>query len=99
MNRPGIFGWWLNGKVLRRRVLPRGQLFAFKFLLPLLEREREAPSGRGPVAARDRAETDSLIAAAPPPQRADHRRITISGVAASCRTTPRRVRIGARTRT
>ena len=44
-NRPGIFGWWLNGKVLRRRVLPRGQLLAFKFLMPLLRREeKRAPS-------------------------------------------------------
>ena len=45
VNRPGIFGWWLNGRVLRRRVLPRSQLLAFKLLMPLLERERvERPS-------------------------------------------------------
>jgi len=45
VNRPGIFGWWLNGRVLRRRVLPRSQLLAFKLLMPLLEREKvERPS-------------------------------------------------------
>ena len=46
-NRPGIFGWWLNGKVLRRRVLPRGQLLAFKFLMPLLRREEKQPPTAG----------------------------------------------------
>ena len=47
VNRPGILGWWLNGKVLRRRVLPRSQLFAFKLLMPMLEREREHPPTAG----------------------------------------------------
>jgi SAM-dependent methyltransferase len=47
VNRPGILGWWLNGKVLRRRVLPRSQLFAFKLLMPMLEREREHPPAAG----------------------------------------------------
>ncbi|MDQ5857447.1 MAG: glycosyltransferase [Acidobacteriota bacterium] len=47
VNRPGIFGWWLNGKVLRRQVLPRGQLLAFKFLMPLLRREEKRPPTAG----------------------------------------------------
>ena len=47
VNRPGILGWWLNGKVLRRRVLPRGQLLAFKFLMPLLRREEKRPPSAG----------------------------------------------------
>ena len=47
VNRPGIFGWWLNGRVLRRRVLPRGQLMAFKFLMPLLKREEVEPPSSG----------------------------------------------------
>jgi len=47
VNRPGILGWWLNGKVLRRRVLPRGQLLAFKFLMPLLKREETRPPSAG----------------------------------------------------
>ena len=47
LNRPGIFGWWLNGKLLRRRVLPRSQLLAFKLLMPLLEREKERPPSTG----------------------------------------------------
>ena len=28
LNRPGVFGWWLNSRVLRRTVLPKGQLTA-----------------------------------------------------------------------
>ena len=47
VNRPGIFGWWLNGSVLRRRVLPRGQLLAFKFLMPMLKREENHPPSSG----------------------------------------------------
>ena len=46
-NRPGIFGWWLNGKVLRRRVLPRAQLLAFKFFMPLLRSEEKRPPSAG----------------------------------------------------
>jgi glycosyltransferase involved in cell wall biosynthesis len=45
LNRPGAFGWYLNGRILRRRVLPRGQLRAFSVLLPLLRAEENgAPS-------------------------------------------------------
>jgi hypothetical protein len=47
VNRPGIFGWWLNGRLLRRRVLPRGQLLAFKLLMPLLKREEVEPPSSG----------------------------------------------------
>jgi SAM-dependent methyltransferase len=47
VNRPGIFGWWLNGRLLRRRVLPRGQLLAFKLLMPMLKREEERPPSSG----------------------------------------------------
>jgi glycosyltransferase involved in cell wall biosynthesis len=47
VNRPGILGWWLNGKVLRRRVLPRSQLLAFKLLMPMLEREKDNPPTAG----------------------------------------------------
>ena len=32
LNRPGILGWYVNGRILRRRVLPRGQLAAFRLL-------------------------------------------------------------------
>jgi SAM-dependent methyltransferase len=38
MNLPGIVGWFLNGRVLRRRLLPRPQLAAFNTLAPLFER-------------------------------------------------------------
>ena len=43
LNRPGIAGWWINGKLLRRKVLPSGQLAAFKLLQPLLKREEKNP--------------------------------------------------------
>jgi glycosyltransferase involved in cell wall biosynthesis len=41
LNRPGVLGWWLNSKVLKRRVLPRGQLAAFKWIQPLLQMEEK----------------------------------------------------------
>ncbi len=47
LNRPGVFGWWLNSKVLKRRVLPKGQLAAFKWLLPLLRSEEKKPPSFG----------------------------------------------------
>ena len=43
VNRVGILGWYVNGRILRRRVLPRAQLKAFKFLLPFLRREENNP--------------------------------------------------------
>src|SRR5690606_17230249 len=47
LNRPGVFGWWLNSRVLKRRILPRGQLGAFKMLMPLLRREETRPPSFG----------------------------------------------------
>jgi glycosyltransferase involved in cell wall biosynthesis len=47
LNRPGIVGWYLNGKILRRRVLPSGQLAAFRLMLPLLRREEASPPPTG----------------------------------------------------
>jgi glycosyltransferase involved in cell wall biosynthesis len=47
LNRPGIVGWYLNGKILRRRVLPAGQLAAFRLMLPLLRREELRPPSTG----------------------------------------------------
>ena len=35
MNRMGVIGWFLNGKVLRRRSLGRYQLKLFNTLMPL----------------------------------------------------------------
>ena len=37
MNLPGILGWFLNGRVLRRRLLPRPQLALFNVLAPIFE--------------------------------------------------------------
>jgi SAM-dependent methyltransferase len=47
VNRPGVLGWWVNGKLLRRRVLPRGQLAGFRLLMPLLRREETNPPSTG----------------------------------------------------
>jgi SAM-dependent methyltransferase len=47
LNWPGILGWYVNGKILRRRVLPAGQLAAFRLLLPLLKREEKNPPSVG----------------------------------------------------
>jgi glycosyltransferase involved in cell wall biosynthesis len=45
LNRLGVPGWWLNSRVLRRRVMPRGQLVLFRFLLPILKlEENSSPS-------------------------------------------------------
>lgn len=45
LNRPGVFGWWLNSRVLTRKVLPRGQLAAFRWIQPILKlEEKTAPS-------------------------------------------------------
>ncbi|MFI5180227.1 MAG: glycosyltransferase [Thermoanaerobaculia bacterium] len=47
LNRPGVFGWWLNSRLLKRKVLPKRQLGAFKGLLPLLRAEEESPPSFG----------------------------------------------------
>lgn len=48
MNLPGILGWFLNGRVLRRQLLPRPQLALFNVLAPIFERLEEAvPPPRG----------------------------------------------------
>jgi SAM-dependent methyltransferase len=45
LNRPGVLGWWLNSRVLKRKVLPKGQLAAFRWILPLLKlEEKKEPS-------------------------------------------------------
>jgi SAM-dependent methyltransferase len=47
LNRPGVFGWYVNGKILRRKVLPKNQLKAFKLMLPLLRSEETNPPTYG----------------------------------------------------
>jgi len=47
LNRPGVVGWWLNSRVLRRRVLPRAQLMAFNWIRPLLRLEERRPPSFG----------------------------------------------------
>jgi SAM-dependent methyltransferase len=73
LNRPGIFGWWVNGKLLRRRVLPRSQLLAFKLLMPLLEREKERPPSTGlslvAIGRKDGGSPASAITSATRPAR------------------------------
>jgi hypothetical protein len=44
LNRPAAPGWWLNSRVLRRTVLPKVQLTAFRWVEPLLKlEERHQP--------------------------------------------------------
>jgi SAM-dependent methyltransferase len=38
VNAPGILGWWLNSRLLRRRLLPKGQLRAFNGVARLVAR-------------------------------------------------------------
>ncbi len=47
LNRVGILGWFVNGRILRRSVLPRAQLQAFKLFFPLLRREEQNPPSTG----------------------------------------------------
>jgi glycosyltransferase involved in cell wall biosynthesis len=47
VNRLGVFGWWLNSRVLKRKVLPKAQLGAFRRLLPLLRSEERHPPSFG----------------------------------------------------
>ncbi len=47
VNRPGVVGWWLNSCLLKRRALPRGQLAAFRWVLPLLRLEEKRPPSFG----------------------------------------------------
>jgi glycosyltransferase involved in cell wall biosynthesis len=47
VNRPGVFGWWLNSRLLKRRLLPKGQLSAFRWFMPLLKLEERRPPSFG----------------------------------------------------
>ena len=47
LNRPGVVGWWLNSRILKRKVLPKQQLGAFKWLLPILRSEEKTPPSWG----------------------------------------------------
>jgi SAM-dependent methyltransferase len=42
-NLAGIPGWWLAGRVLRRRLIPAGSLALFEALVPLFRLERLVP--------------------------------------------------------
>ena len=41
VNRPAVAGWWLSSRVLKRRVMPKSQLKAFKWIMPLLKLEED----------------------------------------------------------
>ncbi|MEO8070038.1 MAG: methyltransferase domain-containing protein [Acidobacteriota bacterium] len=47
INRLAVFGWWLSSRVLRRKVLPKSQLAAFKIIMPLLRFEEKHPPSFG----------------------------------------------------
>ncbi|MBA3949036.1 MAG: methyltransferase domain-containing protein, partial [Acidobacteria bacterium] len=40
LNMVAVPGWWLNSRVLRRKLMPGGQLHLFRWLMPLLRIER-----------------------------------------------------------
>ncbi len=42
-NLAGVPGWWLTGRVLRRRLIPRGALRWYDALVPLFRLERFLP--------------------------------------------------------
>ena len=57
LNQPGVFGWWLNSRVLKRRVIPRAQVGAVRWLMPWLRAEsRRSPAFGESVAAADAIE-------------------------------------------
>jgi glycosyltransferase involved in cell wall biosynthesis len=43
LNRVAVPGWWVNSRVLRRKVMPKGQLRLFKWIMPLLRLEENRP--------------------------------------------------------
>jgi glycosyltransferase involved in cell wall biosynthesis len=43
LNRVAVPGWWLNSRVLKRKVMPKGQLRFFKWIMPLLRLEEKRP--------------------------------------------------------
>jgi 2-polyprenyl-3-methyl-5-hydroxy-6-metoxy-1,4-benzoquinol methylase len=47
LNRVAVPGWWLNSRVLKRRVMPKGQLRFFKWVMPLLRLEEKRSPGFG----------------------------------------------------
>jgi glycosyltransferase involved in cell wall biosynthesis len=47
LNRPAVPGWWLSSRVLKRRVMPKSQLAAFKWIMPLLKLEEGGNPGFG----------------------------------------------------
>jgi SAM-dependent methyltransferase len=47
LNRVAVPGWWLNSRVLKRKVLPKGQLRFFKWIMPLLRLEEKHPPSFG----------------------------------------------------
>jgi SAM-dependent methyltransferase len=42
-NRVGVLGWWFNGRIRRRRLIPLDQLRTFDRLVPMLRLERFLP--------------------------------------------------------
>ena len=47
LNRPGVFGWYLNSRIFKRRVLPKSQLKMFSLLMPFLRAETKNPPKYG----------------------------------------------------
>jgi glycosyltransferase involved in cell wall biosynthesis len=61
----GRFGWWLNGRVLKRRHVPAGQSRVFDLLVPILRRlEPRAPKRGLSIVAIAEKSAESLAPAA-----------------------------------
>ena len=56
LNRPGILGWWVNGRLLRRRVLPDGPARGLQAPASAAQARGGEPAVGRHVAARDREE-------------------------------------------
>ena len=61
----GRFGWWLNGRVLKRRHMPAGQSRVFDFFVPLLRRlePKEPRNGLSLVAVAEKPAAEERAAA------------------------------------
>jgi hypothetical protein len=57
-NRIGILGWFLNGKILRRKRLPSFQVRIYNLLVPLFKMEAllPLPFGASLLAVAERSE-------------------------------------------
>lgn len=57
MNMPGFFAWFLNGRILKRSLLPEGQLGFYNKIIPIVERVESLlplPFGQSVISVAER---------------------------------------------